>query len=60
MFTAYVKVRSLPGIRAQGALLQWEWRGWGSVGSYPRTAPGRPAIADKVRSYGGTMPHGEL
>jgi hypothetical protein len=25
-------------------------------GSHPRSAPGRPAIADKVRSYGGGIP----
>ncbi|SNS84415.1 hypothetical protein SAMN06295949_10870 [Pseudomonas delhiensis] len=29
-----------------------EWRGWGGRhGSYPRNAPIRPAIVDKVRSY---------
>ncbi|GLU40934.1 hypothetical protein Pssp01_50270 [Pseudomonas sp. NBRC 100443] len=33
------------------------WVGRRRSGSYPRIAPGHPAIADKVRSYGGGIPY---
>jgi len=43
-----------PRFRAQGALLHgMAWVGQRRSGSYPRIAPVVPAIADKVRSYGG-------
>ena len=49
--------RALPAISRAGRAPTGEWRGWRSVGgSHPRIAPGHPAIADKVRSYGGGIP----